>query len=245
MHEIPREVVKEIIGPFGIDLSITNEMVLLWISAAVTFIFLFLAFRRRGPVAEGAFQNLFEALVEIVDKQIVRESVGKENRIWTPFVLSLFFFILFSNLLGLVPCPSHIKSITSNINVTLALAAVVFVTTIGISLRQHGIWGFMKKFAPSGAPAWIMPLLIPIEIISWLARPLSLAIRLCANMMAGHALIFVFISMAMAAKPLLMPIPLVGAIVLSAFELFVCFIQATIFAMLTGIYIGTALENEH
>ncbi|MCK5849779.1 MAG: F0F1 ATP synthase subunit A [Kiritimatiellae bacterium] len=245
MHHIPRQVLKSLTGPFGIDLSITNEVILLWVSAAATFILLFLAFRRRDPIAKGVFQNLFEALVEMVDRQIVRESIGEKGRMWTPFVLSLFFFILFSNLLGLLPYPSHIKSITSNINVTLALAGVVFVTTIGINLRQHGFTGFMKKFAPSGAPAWILPLLVPIEVISWLAKPCSLAIRLCANMMAGHALIFVFITMAMVARPFLAPIPLVGAIVLSAFELFVCFIQAAIFAMLTGIYIGTALEEAH
>ena len=245
MHEIPRQVLKPLSGPFGIDLSITNEVVLVWISALITFVLLAFACRRRNPVAEGWLQNLFEGLVEMLEKQVIRETVGPEGRIWTPFILTLFFFILFSNMLGLVPVPSHFKPATSNINVTMALALTVFAVTIGISLRRHGLSGFMKKFIPENTPWWIMPLLIPIEILTWLAKPVSLAIRLCANMMAGHAVISLFMGMAVTAGIFLKPIPLAGGILMTAFELFICFIQAAIFTMLSGFYIGEALADPH
>jgi len=245
MHEIERHVLVPIAGPFGIDLSITNEVVLVWAAAAVTFVLLALSCRRRGLVAHGVFQNLFEGLMEFVDVHVIRESVGEKGRAWTPFLLTLFFFIFFSNLFGLVPVPSHVKAMTSNINVTAALAAVVFAATIVISLRAHGFGGFLRKFIPDGVPGWVLVLLVPIEVVSWLARPVSLAIRLFANMMAGHAILMALVSMVVTVPLLLKPLPWLGAITMSVFEIFVCFIQAVVFALLSGMYIGEALREAH
>jgi F-type H+-transporting ATPase subunit a len=131
---------------------------------------------------------------------------------------------------------------TSSINVTAAFAIIVFVTTIVVNIRTHGLFGFLKKFSPSGLPLVVKVLAVPIEVISWLARPLSLAIRLCANMMAGHALILIFLGMAGSAMWLLKPLPYAGAIIMSAFELFVSFVQAFIFTLLAGMYIKDALD---
>jgi len=243
MHDIPRHVLIKLPVLWGVDLSITNEVVLLWIAAAFTFVIVSWACRRRTPVAAGPFQNLFEAFVEFIDDNVGTEVLGKLGRRWSSFLLALFFFILFSNLLGLVPLPSHVKAMTSNINVTAALALIVFATTVGVNLRTHGLLGFLKKFSPEGLPAAVKLLAIPIEVVSWLARPLSLAIRLCANMLAGHALILIFLGMAGSAVWLLKPLPYAGAVIMSAFELFVSLVQAFIFTLLAGMYIKDALDT--
>jgi F-type H+-transporting ATPase subunit a len=242
MHEIPRIILKRLPTLWGVDLSITNEVLLLWIAAAVTFVLVTLACRRKSLVATGLFQNFFEALVDFVDDSIGAEVLGQQGKRWAPFLLTLFFFILFANLLGLLPLPSHVKAMTSSINVSAALALIVFATTIVVNIRTHGMWGFLKKFSPSGIPLVVKVIAIPIEVVSWLARPLSLAIRLCANMMAGHALILVFLGMAGSAMWLLKPLPYAGAVIMSAFELFVSFVQAFIFTLLAGMYIKDALD---
>ncbi len=242
MHGIPRQVLIELPTLWGVDLSVTNEVLLLWISAALTFGVVTLACRRQSIVPRGTFQNLFEAIIQFLDDAVGRDVLGEHGRHWAPFLLTLFFLILFTNLLGLAPLPSHVKAMTSSINVTAALAIIVFVTTIMVNVRTHGFFGFLKKFAPSGLPLVVRLLAAPIEIISWLARPLSLAIRLCANMLAGHALIMIFLGMAGSAMWLLKPLPYAGAIIMSAFEIFVSFVQAFIFTLLAGMYIKDALD---
>ena len=243
MHEIKRQVLIELPALFGIDVSITNEVVLLWAAALVTFVLLALACRRRNVVPHGWFQNLFETLVEFIEKGVVRESFGAAGRRWVPFLLSLFFFVLFANLLGMLPAPDHVKAATASLSVTGALAVMVFAVTIVVAVRCHGLPGFFKRFMPAGVPWILAPVVVPIEIVSWLAKPASLAIRLFANMVAGHALILIFVGLLGTASWLLRPLPLAGAVVMSCFELFVCFIQAFIFTMLTGIYIKEAMET--
>ncbi len=242
MHEIPRQVLIKLPTLWGIDLSITNEVLLLWIAAALTFVVVAVACRRREPVARGAFHNFMEALIDFIDKSVGDEILGEHRHRWSPFLLTLFFLILFSNLLGLVPLPSHVKAMTSSISVTAALAIIVFGTTIVVNIRSHGLLGFLKKFVPGEIPLAAKCLAAPIEVISWLARPLSLAIRLFANMLAGHALILIFLGMAGSAMWLLKPLPYAGAVIMSAFEVFVSFIQAFIFTLLAGMYIKDALD---
>jgi len=242
MYEIQRRVLLHLPPLFGVDLSITNEIVLLWGAALATFALLFFACRRREIVARGMYRNLFEALIEIVEREIVQEGMGKSGARWAPFVLSLFFFVLLCNLLGLVPLPSVFKPVTSSLSVTAALAALVFILTVVLNVRAHGLGGFLRRFLPAGLPVWIGILVAPIEVISWLARPFSLAIRLFANMLVGHHLIFIFIGLEMLSAWYFKSLPFVGAVLMSAFELFVCFIQAFIFAMLAGIYIRDAVE---
>ncbi|MBL7115103.1 MAG: F0F1 ATP synthase subunit A [Kiritimatiellae bacterium] len=243
MHELPRLILIPLPTVLGIDLSITNEVLLLWIAAFITGALLICVFRRQAPVASGPFQNFFESLVEFINESVVKDSIGPEGKRWAPLLLTFFFFILFINLLGMLPLPSHVKAMTSDISVTGALALIVFALTIAISIRAHGVLGFLKKFIPTGIPAWIMVLVVPIEIISWLARPLSLAIRLFANMLAGHALILVFVSLAAGGAWFIKPVPLAGAVAMSLFELFICFVQAFVFTLLAGMYIKDALES--
>ena len=243
MHEIPRQVLLQLPRVFGVDLSITNEVLLLWASALVTCAVLILALSRRGEVARGPFQNAMEGLMEFVETSVVKDSIGTEGAFWSPLLLTLFFFILFMNLLGMLPFPDHVQAMTSNINVTLALALMVFFLTIGISMRKHGFLGFLKRFVPAGLSPWVTVMVIPVEVISWLARPFSLAVRLFANMLAGHSLILVFLGLTASVAWFAKPFPLAGAVVMSVFELFVCFIQAFVFTLLAGMYIKDALEE--
>jgi F-type H+-transporting ATPase subunit a len=244
MIEVTRHVLVPLPKVFGLDVSITNEVVLVWIAAGVTFVLLAAACRRRETVARGWARNLVETLIEFVEREIVQANLGRGDLTWAPFLLTLFFFILFANLLGLVPLPTHVKSATSNLNVTAALAVMVFVITLGINLRHHGPLGFLRRFLPAGFPLWLAIPMAPIEVVSWLARPVSLAVRLFANMMAGHYLIFIFVGMEMTAAWYLKAVPLLGAVAMAAFELFVCLIQAFVFTMLAGLYIRDAVSAD-
>lgn len=243
MHAIERIVIIQIPTVFGIDLSITNEVLLLWSAAAACFVLLTLTCRRKTLVARGLFANLMEALIDFIDHNAGRDVLGSQTRHWSTFLLTLFFFIFFSNLMSLIPFPSHVKAMTSSISVTAALALIVFVITVVVNIRQHGPIGFLARFAPSGLPLVVRILAFPIEVISWLARPLSLAIRLFANILAGHALILIFLGMAASSPWLLKPLPYVGAVVMSVFELLVGFLQAFIFTLLAGMYIKDAMET--
>ncbi|MDA3799226.1 MAG: F0F1 ATP synthase subunit A [Kiritimatiellae bacterium] len=245
MQELSRKVIIEIPKVMGLDISITNEVILVWIAAAVTFLIFFIGSRRKNLVPKGFLSNFLEILIDMLDKQVIKENIGKEGKKWACFIMTTFFFILFANLLGMLPFPNHVKAPTSNINFTAAMAAIIFITTIYINISNNGVGGFIMKFIPKGIPAWITVLVFPIEVISWLAKPFSLAIRLFANMMAGHTLIFIMLGLVMAIPVFLKPLPLAGAVLMNCFELFVCFIQAFIFAMLSSIYIKDALEERH
>jgi F-type H+-transporting ATPase subunit a len=243
MHELPRKVLLQIPPIFGIDMSITNEVILLWMAGLVTLIIVMAGCRRKHMVASGFWQNLFDSIAEFMGQGVIRDILGPQAQRWTPFLMTLFFFILSMNLFGLLPLPHHAKAMTSSMSVTLGLAMLVFIITLVVNIRAHGFIGFLGKFLPEGVPPALRILVMPIEVISWLARPLSLAIRLFANMLAGHALVLIFISMCSSLAWFLKPLPLVGAVVMSAFELFVAFIQAFIFTLLAGMYIKDALDK--
>lgn len=245
MQEFTRTTIIQIPEIMGLDISITNEVLLVWAAAAITFLIFFIGSRRKNYIPKGFLANFLEILIDFLDKQVIKENIGEAGKKWGAFVIITFFFILFSNLLGMLPFPNHIKAPSSDINFTFAMAAVIFVTTIYINIRNNGLSGFILKFIPTGIPKWITVLIFPIEVISWLAKPFSLAIRLFANMMAGHTLLLLLVGLVMAIPVFLKPLPLAGAVIMNCFELFVCFIQAFIFAMLTSIYIKDALDTRH
>jgi len=173
-------------------------------------------------------------------------------------VATVFFFVLFNNLLGLVPIPGYFHAGTSNLNVTATLAVIVFLIVQGVAIKTHGLKYYPGVLFPKGAPFWlkfIIPLMPVVELIGIFARPFSLAIRLFANMTAGHQIIIVLLTGDLIGVTwmlhhgivwkIISPAPLVGAIVMDAFEIFVAFIQAFIFALLTALYLGEALEESH
>ena len=248
-HLQPHVIIPLKIG--GIDISITNAVISIWIASVLVFLTLTLA-GRIGRLIPRGLQNLMESLVSFVRQSLIHEILGEEGMRWFPFIATLFFFILFCNLLGLVP---KMFTATSNINVTATLAAMVFILTQGAGIAKHGLIGYGKTFVPKGMPRGIMGgiligFMIIVEFISQLARPFSLAVRLFANMTAGHMVILVFISMifmfqGVIAKIFVTPMSVVMAVVMMAFEIFVSLLQAFIFAILASIYISLSVHPEH
>lgn len=235
MHqfEIKRLVPLEI---FGFDASFTNSA--LFMSIAAVLITLFMVFAmRKGALVPGRLQSVAELSYEFV-ANMVRDNVGTSGMKYFPFIFTLFMFVLALNMLGMVP---YSFTVTSHIIVTFALAAFIFVGVTLIGFWKHGI-GFLKFFVPSGVPFLMLPLLVVIEVISYLTRPVSLSVRLFANMMAGHTMLKVFGSF-VAALGLLGGWAVLGLMVaFTGLELLVAFLQAYVFAILTCIYLNDALH---
>lgn len=198
----------------------------------------------RRAIIPGRLQALAESSYEFVH-ELVTGQVGDEGKKYFPFVFCLFMFILFGNLLGMLP---YAFTFTSHIAVTFALAALVFVVVTLIAIGIHGTH-FFSYFFPEGAPKLLAPLIIPIEVISYLSRPVSLSVRLFANMVAGHVMLKVFATFVVMIGSAAGVVGLLGAtlplavnIALIGFELLVAFLQAYVFAILTSIYLHDAVH---
>jgi F-type H+-transporting ATPase subunit a len=231
----------------GIDISFTNSS--LWMCVVVLSISLFLTFAAsKRALVPSRRQSVAEISYTFV-ADMIRSAAGSAGLQFFPFIYALFLFVLFANLFGLIPF-IHAFTVTSHIIVTLTLALVVFTMVIVVGVYKHGI-GFLRLFVPD-VPWYMLPLLTPIEVISFLSRPLSLSVRLFANMLAGHIMLSVFggfvVSLAAAggAFSVLSIAPLIGIIGISALEFLVAFLQAYVFAILTCIYLNDALHlHEH
>ncbi|MCO6418358.1 F0F1 ATP synthase subunit A [Siccirubricoccus sp. KC 17139] len=197
----------------------------------------------RRAIIPGRLQALAESAYEFVDG-LVTEQVGEEGKRFFPFVFSLFMFVLFGNLLGLLP---YAFTFTSHIAVTFGLAFIVFVLITVVALAIHGT-KFFGYFFPEGAPIWLAPIIVPVEIVSYLSRPISLSIRLFANMVAGHVMLKVFATFILligglgVIGPFVAVLPLAINVALVGFELLVAFLQAYVFAILTCIYLHDAVH---
>ncbi len=219
----------------GADLSFTNAS--LFMVIAVTLITLFLTFgMHRRALVPGRWQSMAELSYQFI-AGLVRDNVGSEGHRYFPFIFTLFMFILFSNSLGLIP---YSFTVTSHIIVTFALAAVVFVGVTVIALIKHG-FRFFTYFLPPGVPLYMAPLLVPIELISYLARPVTLALRLFANMMAGHTMLKVFAGFVVLLGAAGVA-PLAVIVALYALEIIVAVLQAYVFTILTCVYLHDALH---
>ncbi|MEE8612797.1 MAG: F0F1 ATP synthase subunit A, partial [Nitrospirales bacterium] len=182
-------------------------------------------------------QSLAEILVEFI-RGMIRETMGQEGMRFFPLVSSLFFFILFCNLLGLIPGS---YTVTSQLVVTGVFAVGVYTLSVVVGFRLHGI-RFLGILVPPGTPGWLIPLMIPIELISHLARPLSLSVRLFANMTAGHVILGVLFGLTIAGGLVIGWLPFAFTVALYALELGISFIQAYIFTILTCVYLGDAIH---
>jgi len=253
--EITREFDPEVIvtlptvGPF--DLSITKPVVYLWIAVAVIAV-VALAVNRSLNLRPGRFQLTIETLYELTRDGIVGSVMKSGAETWFPYVASVFVFILVSNLLGLVPLPlaEHHQfgfyAATANLFVTLTLALFTVVFTHYAGVRKNGPLTYLKNWAPASAPPVLKQLIWLIHAVSEAFRLVSLAVRLFANMLAGHAILAVFFAMALVFQNYLVALVLQGgSVFIYMFEIFVAFIQAFIFAILSAVYIGGALDQEH
>jgi F-type H+-transporting ATPase subunit a len=219
----------------GVDASFTNAAAFMVASVVCVSALMILSVRSRALVP-GRWQLLAEMAYAFIAKMLT-DTVGKEGRPYFPFVFSLFMFVLFGNMLGMLP---YTFTYTSHLIVTFAMAAFIFVLVTVIAIAKHGI-KFFSFFLPHGVPIAMAPLLIPIEIISYLSRPVSLSVRLFANMMAGHTLLKVVggfvIPLGLAGI-----VPVAALVAVTGLELLIAFLQAYIFTILTCIYINDAVH---
>lgn len=240
---------------FGdIDVSFTNSSLWMLIGVVAITVF-FLAATRGRALVPGRIQSMAEVLHEFI-ADLVRDTIGADGRKFFPYVFTLFMFILAANLFGLIPSVPgaphelHTFTPTSHIIVTFALAMLTITIVIVYGLWKNGL-KFFKLFAPSGLPLWLMPLLVPIEIISFLSRPISLSVRLFANMFAGHIILKLFagfvISLLGAGGAVMVfgIAPFLGAVAVTGLEFLVAALQAYVFAILTCIYLSDAAHAAH
>lgn len=220
---------------FGLDLSITKYTVYMWIAAALMLIVFLTMARKKGPVYRGLF-NLLEAMIVYVRDQIVYANIGREEgRPYVPFIATLFFFILFMNLLGLVP---YGATPTGNLAVTGVLALFSMIVIEASGFVANGPVRYARSLMPEGVPMFLAPVMIPIEIIGHFAKPFALMIRLFANMTAGHVVILSMLGLIFLLQTwLVVPVSIGFALFIFVLEILIAFIQAYIFAVLTSVFI--------
>jgi F-type H+-transporting ATPase subunit a len=222
------------------DLSFTNSALFMILAAGLVTVLMTLSVKR-GALVPSRLQSLAELFYEFI-ANMVRDNAGHDARRFTPLVFSLFMFILLGNLLGMIP---YTFTFTSHIIVTFALALTVFIIVTVVGLVLHG-FHFLSLFVPQGVPTVLLPLMVVIEVISYLTRPISLSVRLFANMMAGHTMMAVFagfaVSMGAALGWVTSLAPLLLVIALTGFEILVAVLQAYVFAILTCLYLRDAIE---
>ena len=220
----------------GVDASFTNAGMFMMFAVAGVATFLMLSMRGRALVPTR-WQSMAELSYEFI-AGMVRDNVGSEGRKYFPFIFSLFMFILFANLIGLLP---YSFTFTSHIIVTFAMAITVFLGVTVIGIVRHKLH-FLSFFLPAGVPKIMAPILVPIEIVSYLSRPVSLSIRLFANMMAGHTMMKVFAGFVIPLGILGGWAPLAVDVALTGFEFLVAFLQAYVFTILTCLYLNDAIN---
>lgn len=226
----------------GYDVSLTNSSVFMILAVVTATIFFLLGMQKKALIP-GRFQAAAEMLHNSV-ANIVSDTAGENSKPYFPLIFSIFVFILFCNLLGMIPFSF---TVTSHIIITLMLGLVVFFTVTIVGFARHGIH-FFSLFVPHGTPWPMIPVMFILELFSFCVRPFSLAIRLFANMMAGHIILKVFAGMAitlLAAGGVtlaLLPLPILLNVALIGFEFFVAGLQAYIFAILASVYLHDALE---
>jgi len=225
-----------------LNLSFTNSAFWMLVAVACATLLMFNMGRARELVP-GRWQALAESLYDFV-AGMVRDNVGDGGKPYFPFIFSLFLFVMFANLLGMVPLAF---ASTSHIVVTFALALFIFVGVTIIGFAHHGLH-FLSFFVPQGVPAWLMPIMVPIEVVSYFVRPVSLSVRLFANVLAGHVILKLFAGFIIslgALFSLLGALPLAAVVVFTSFEIFIALLQAYVFTILTCLYLTDALNMAH
>jgi F-type H+-transporting ATPase subunit a len=229
----------------GQEIAFTNSAAFMVATVVIVAAFLLVPTGARA-IVPGRWQSLAEMSYEFV-ASTVKQTTGTEGMKFFPLVFSLFMFVLFANMFGMIP---YSFTVTSHIIVTFALAMLVMGVVIGYGVYKHG-WHFLRLFVPSGIPKVLLPLVVGIEIISFLSRPISLSVRLFANMLAGHITLKVFASFVATlgslgvAGWLAAILPLGMTVALTALEFLVAFLQAYVFTILTCIYLNDAIHPGH
>ncbi len=227
----------------SIDLSITNHTVMLFIAGLILISMFVFLYKLKEKVPTG-FGNILEMLVLFVRDEIAIANMGeKEGRRFTPLLVTFFFFVLISNLMGLFPAFS---TSTGNISVTAALAIITFLSTQYFGIRESGFLGYYKGLVPHGVPFWLWPLMLVVEIMGLLAKHVALTIRLFANMIAGHIVLFAFLGLIIMFKSYAWAgVSIPFGIFVYFLEILVALIQAYIFTILSALFIGMSVNPDH
>ncbi len=227
------------------DISFTNSALWMVIGAVVSINFLTLGMKK-GAMVPGRMQMLVEMIYDFIAK-MVHQNIGKEGQQYFPLIFTLFMFVLMGNLLGLLP---YSFTYTSHLIVTGFLSVGIFLMVILLGLYNHGL-KFFTLFVPSGVPLWLLPFIIPLEILSFFVRPITLSVRLFANMMAGHIMLKVIAGFAVSAASLglawatLGIFPVMFNVAFLLLEFLVALIQAYVFAILSCVYLKDTVELHH
>ena len=225
------------VGAF--DISFTNASLFMVVSSLAILIIFNLG-SKKNSLLPNKLQLMSELSYTFVSKMIA-DTAGSKARPYFAFIFSLFMFVLFCNMFGMIP---YTFTVTSHIIVTFVLASFIFISITVIGFIKHG-FGYLKLFVPSGVPVVLLPLIVVIEIISYLSRPISLSVRLFANMMAGHTMMKVFGGFVISLGIVGGWLPLSFSVALTGLEILVAFLQAYVFAILTCIYLNDALNLHH
>jgi len=231
---------KITLGGVEIDLSITRHLLIMWVAAAVLVLVITLAARRRSLVPRGLY-SMIEMVVTFIRDELARKNFGTKEEAdrWVPFLATAFFFIFILNLFGLIP---YSATATGNIAVTAGLALITFILTLYAGMRAQGVVGYFAHIVPQGVPIWLYPIMLPVEILGLFTKPFALAVRLFANMVAGGFVIYFLIGLIFmlgeGVAPLVAPVSVAFGAAMILLKLFVAFLQAYIFTMLSALFIG-------
>ena len=239
MHQFKVYKIGPKIEISGIDLSFTNASLFMLISGAIIGLF-FLLGTKEKKIIPSKIQLISEMIYNFIAKMI-SDTAGTKAKPYFPFIFSLFTFVLLCNMVGMLP---YSFTVTSHIIVTMIMALFIFIAVTVIGFLKHG-FKYLSIFVPSGVPVVLLPLITIIEIISYLSRPVSLSVRLFANMMAGHTMLKVFGSFVLSLGIIGGWLPLTFSVALTGLEILVAFLQAYVFAILTCIYLNDALNLHH
>jgi F-type H+-transporting ATPase subunit a len=238
-HAVSGPLVFEV-GGTTVDMTPTKHVVMMWLASALLLLLLLGSVRRRSVVPRGLY-NFFEMLVQFVRNEIALKNIGeRDGDRFVPYLVTAFFFILFVNMFGLIP---YAATATGNLAVTLALAVFTFIITQYAAIRAMGLGAWLKHLT-GGVAVWLWPIMIPVEILGLFTKPFALTVRLFANMVAGHFVILALIGLIFALGSqwiALASVPMALSIFL--LELFVAFVQAYIFTMLSSLFIGAGLVH--
>jgi F-type H+-transporting ATPase subunit a len=225
---------------FGLDISLTKHVVFMWLATVILVVtFLYVAKSYKKSLVPRGITNL----IVFVRDEIVKPTIGKGYERFLPYLLTIFFFILTCNFLGLIPYGS---TATSNIAVTATLAIISFIVIQVGGMMKNGVFGYFKGLVPHGIPLWLLPIMIPVELLGLFTKPFALAIRLFANMTAGHIVIMALLGLIFILHTyFVVPVSISFALFIFLLEILVALIQAYIFTMLSSLFIGMAVHQEH
>lgn len=245
-HILDHDVIKlqpVHIGSLTLDLSITYKVVMMAVSALLLFIVLTIAARQnRKNIVPKGIGNFIEMIMIFIRDEVVVPSMGHAGYKFLPFFLTMFLFILTCNLLGLVP---YMSTATGSISITAGMALITFVMIQAQGIKNNGLMGYFKGLVPPGIPMFVLPIMIVVEFLGLLTKPFALCIRLFANMTAGHVVILALIGLIFSLGYGVTPVSIAFALFIYLLEILVALIQAYIFTILSSLFIGMAVHQEH